>query len=817
MRGALLDFRFALRQMARRPGFSFLAVTTLALGIGANAAIFSYADAIAFRPLPAREPARLVAPFATDREGDLLGFSFPDYLDLRRDLRSLEELATFVERPVAVTFGDGPPEPAWAMLVSEGYFPLLGVVPAVGRFFAADEAGRDGRGGAAVAVLSQRYFARRFRADPAVVGSTVAINGYPFTVVGVAAEGFLGTRGLTYAPEIWLPVAQHAAVVADSRGWLDSRASGSFQLLGRLAPGMDRPRAEAELVVAVERLAVAHPEAAQRVGARLFPNRTAINPYAAPPERMRGMVLLALAGVAIVLLVACANVTNLVLARNATRARELAVRRALGAGRLALARQLLLESLVLAAGGAVVGIAIGWAGSRGLGQLLPTLEFGLSVDPRLDGRVVAFACAAALAAALLSGLLPALRAAAVEPAGPLRASRGSDERQGLHLRHTLVGAQIAFSVVVLVAGGLFARSLHAARAMDLGFEPAGAVVFGINAPLLGYDSEQVLALEERLAARLAALAAVRAVTWADDLPLDGNSSSTEVGIPGNPPEERLRPMYQRVAPGYFDVLGMRLLAGRGLGEEDRSRETEAVVINGTLAQRLWGSPEAALGKPLQRGVREERYEVVGVVADAKVNWPGEAPQPMMYFDRRRDPGGRAWFVVRHDGEAAALVPAVRAAVAAVDPRLPLTRVETFVAHMAPAFAPALNGAWLAGAFGLLALLLAAAGVYGMLTFAVAQRTREMAIRLAVGAAPRHVVGELITGAGRLLGVGLVAGLAGAWLVGGLLRGLLHGISPVDPLILVAVTLLLAAVGALACLLPARRLLAIDPLAALRSE
>ena len=810
------DLRFALRSLLRRPGFTAAAVLTLALGIGANTAIFSFADAIAFRPLPVAEADRLVAPFATDADGEILGFSFPDYLDLRRGLTGIEELATFTERPVTLARGGGQPELGWAMLVSEGYWPLLGVEPALGRLFGAGEAGRDGRGGDAVAVLSWRAFQRRFGGDRGVVGSTIAINGHPFTVVGVAAEGFLGTRLFSYAPEVWVPVARHEAVVAGSAGWLDGRESGSFHLLGRLAPGVDREQAQAELVVAVERLRAAHPEAARRTGARLFSNRTAINPWASSPEQMRAIVLLALGGVAVVLLVACANVANLALVRSSGRARELAVRASLGAGRLALVRQLLAESLLLAFAGGAAGVAIGWLGSRGIARLMPVLEYELAVDPRLDARTLLFTLVAALLAALASGLLPALRASAVNPAEPIRGGTAATGR-GQRLRHALVVAQVAFSVVVLVAGGLFVRSLGAARGMDLGFQPRGAAVFGLDAVLLGYSGEQAAALEERLAASFAALPGVRGVTWADDLPLDGNSSTVEIGVPGRDRDEQIRAYYQSVVPGYFDVLGMRVLEGRAPAAADRTRDPEPVVVNAAFAAALWGAPPAALGKLLQIGTGATRYEVVGVVNDAKVDWLGESSQPMVYFDRRRDVIGRAWFVVRHDGDLAALASAVRGAVAAADPRLPVTRFETLTEHLAAAYAPAVNGAWLAGAFGLLAVVLAASGVYGVIAYSVAQRRREIGIRMAVGAAPARVAREVLGRAGRLVGGGLAAGIAAAWGVGRLLAGLLYGVSPADPLTLVGVVLLLVAVGLLACLLPARRATRVEPAIALRAE
>ena len=814
----LHDLRIALRSLLRRPTFTSVAVLTLALGIGANAAIFSFVDAIAFRPLPVSEPDRLVAVFPTDREGEMQNFSFPDYRELRRALRRVEGLAAFSERPVSVARGGETPQLAWGMLVSEGYFPLLGLRPRAGRLFTDEEMGRDGSGGAPAVLVSDRFFRRRLGGDERAIGRPLTLNGHPFTVVGVLPAGFQGTRLFSYAPDLWLPVAQHLVLDPASAGWLDSPTGGSFQLLGRLAAGADREAAEAEALVAVRRIAAIHGAQTGRTGVRVFSNRTAINPWATTPEQMRGIALLALAGVAVVLVVACANVANLMLARASGRARELAVRASLGAGRGPLLRLLLAEATVLALLGGAAGVLVGWLGSRAMLRLLPDLEYELAVDPRLDGRFLLFTLAVSLLGALASGVLPGLRAARVDPAGEIRGAAGG-HLAGRRLRHLLVGTQVAFSVVVLVAAGLFVRSLSVARGMDLGFRPAGALVFGIDPNLAGYDSEASVRLEERLAEALAALPGVEGVTWADDLPLDGNSSSTRVSVLGRSTrtEDRASAFHQSVAPGHFAVMGIPLLAGRGFVEADREREIEPVVVSAGLARELWRDEQKAVGQRVLLGTDAPPVEVIGVAADVKANWLGEEGTPALYFDRRREIWGRAWFVVRHQGDLGALAPQVRRAVAAIDPSLPLTRIETLGEHLAAGYAAPENGAWLATAFGLLALLLAASGVYGVIAFAVARRTREMAIRMAVGAAPLRVVRDLLSRSLRVVAIGVGCGLAGAWGVGRLLRGLLYGVSPNDPATLGGVAALLCGVALLASLLPARRMLRLDPSRALRAE
>ena len=813
------DLRIALRTLLRRPTFTAIAVITLALGIGANAAIFSFVDAIAFRPLPVAEPERLVAIFPTDREGELLNFSFPDYRELRDGLRRVERLAAFNEGPVSVAQGGGTAQVAWGMLVSESYFPLLGIEAQLGRLFEEGEAGRDGRGGQSVVVVSDAFFRRRLGADPRAIGGTLRLNGQPFTVVGVAPEGFQGTRLFSYAPDLWVPVSQHAVMSPDSAGWLDLATGGSFQVLGRLAAGADRDQAAAEALVAVRRIAARHGAETGRTGVRVFSNRTAINPWATTPEGMRNIALLALAGVSLVLVVACANVANLMLTRASGRSRELAVRASLGAGRGPLLRLLLAEASVLALIGGAAGVALGSLGTRGLQALLPDFEYQLAVDPRLDVRVLLFTLVVSILGALACGLLPGLRASRIDPA-PVMRGAAEPPFAGRRLRNLLVGAQVAFSVVVLVAAGLFVRSLGVARGMDLGFEPRGALVFGVDPMLVGYDEAASLRLEERLGAALAALPGVEGVTWTDDLPLDGNSSATRVSVLGRSTaaDQRTAAFHQSVAPSHFEVMGIPLLAGRGFVAADQQRDPEPVVISASLARELWrrGAAEA-VGQRIVLRTDAPPLEVVGVVGDVKANSLGEQGTLAMYFDRRRDLWGRAWFVVRHRGDIAALAPQVRRTVTAIDPRLPLTRLETLGDHLAAGYAAPVNGAWVATAFGLLALLLAASGVYGVIAYAVARRTREMAIRMAVGAAPRRVVRELLGRSLRVVGAGIACGLLAGWGVGGLLRGLLYDVSPADPATLGGVAALLVLVALLASALPARRVLAVEPSRALRSE
>ena len=817
---ATTDLRVALRSLLRRPLLAGLAVATLALGIGANASIFSFADAVAFRPLPVKEPERLVALFATRTDGPVMGFSFPDYLDLRGAIPGIAGMAAFFEQPVSIGRANEDPLPAWSMLVSESYFPMLGIAADRGRLFAPDEAGRDGRGGAAVAVLSHRCFVRRFGADSAVVGATVRISGHPFTVVGVAPEGFSGTRLFSYAPDVWLPISQERTLTGSTRQ-LELRGWGSLHLLARLLPGATPQAVEAAAAAAAGRLAAAHRADTSRTGVMLVSNRTPVNPWMSSPAQLRAMALLGLAGVAVVLLVACVNVANLQLVRVSARRRELAVRVSLGASRWAIARQLLLESVLLALGGGAAGLLLGWWGTRLLTVLLPRFDYELAFHPRLDWRVALFAMALALLSALLFGLLPAWRAGEPDPVRELKGEGGRDaDGGGSRLRHGLLVTQVAFSMVVLLSAGLFLRSLAAAQRLDLGFDPEGALVFGVDSSVAsGGQQINTSALQQRIAERLRALPGVRAVTWADDLPLDGNSSSLPVAVEGRQmlTEERVTAPYQIVETSYFTVMGIPLRSGRTFRAADRDREIEATVVSATLARRLWGDEDAVGRRLVIPGSPSQTLEVVGVASDSKMGWLGEQPQPTIFFDLQRSPTSRALFVVRYEGAAAAIVAAARGQVRRIDPRLPLTDVGSLRDHFASAFAPARNGAFMSTGFALMALLLAASGIYGVIAYGVAQRLRELAIRLAVGATPRALVGAVLGRTLRLLGAGVALGLAGGAAVGILLRGLLYGISPGDPLALGAAVGVVLGVGVLATLAPAGRVLRVDPARILRGD
>jgi predicted permease len=815
------DLRVALRSLLQRPLLTAVALLTLALGIGANAAIFSLADAVTFRPLQVRAPGSLVALYATRREGPVMGFSFPDYLDLRGAIPGLEAMAGYHEEPLVVARGNGDPQPAWGHLVTESYFPLLGLEPAAGRLFGGDEAGRDGHGGTAVAVLSHDFFQRRFGGDRSLIGSTIRVSGHPFTVVGVAPAGFGGTRSLTFQPDLWVPIAQHLTLFPDWPQMLERREWGSLYLLARLAPGARLDAVNAAASAAGARLAAAHPDTTSREDVVVFSNRTSINPYLGSPGKLRATALVMLLGVALVLLVACANVANLLLVGGTSRRRELAVRASLGAGRWRLARQLLLESSLLSLAGGAAGLAIGGVATRLLAALIPPTTHQLAFDLRLDLRVALFALLLAAVSTLLFGLLPARRAASTDPAAELRGGPSAGGRGGRPLVHALVAAQVAFSLVVLTAGSLFLRSLWAAQRIDLGFRADGALVFGLDATLHRNPADAPDRLQRRVADAVRALPGVSAVAWTDDLPLNGNSNDIPMAPTGQgrSAAAQVTTYTQNVGESFFDVMGIPFRAGRTFAAADRDSTVERVVVSEAFARRLFPRREAVGERFEIGGPQPLPLEVVGVVRDTKVNWLGEAPPPFVYFDSRRSGNGTAHplFVVRHAGDSGALLAAIRGEVRRIDAQLPITNVSSLREHLAPALALPRDGAYLATSFALLALLLASSGIFGVIAHGVAQRARELAIRLAVGARPRALLGTVLGATLRLLAVGVAGGLLGGALVGGLLRGLLYGISPRDPLAFAAAAATVLAVGLAATLPPALRVLAVDPARVLRSD
>ncbi len=811
----LQDLRYGLRGLRQRPGFTLAAVLALALGLGANTAIFTVADAVVLSPLPYPEPERLVALWETNAAQGLdhERLSPVNFVDFHGLGQVFEDAAAWWNPELNLTDERGEPVRVTAIEASGNFFSVMGVEPRLGRGFAAGDPFSEG---APEVVISDRLWRGRYGSDEGLVGRAVNLDGRPFTVVGVMPPGFQFPGETDVWQRLEWNLANH------------SRYAHFMEAVGRLRPGVPVERARAELAALAGRLAAENTGSNKGWGVRAAPlQEEVVGSY--------GPALLVLVGaVGLLLLLACANVANLLLAQASAREREVAIRAALGAGRGRLLTQFLAESLLLALGGAALGLALAWAGLRLL-VASRAVELPRLAELTLDGRMLAFGLGAALLTVLLFGLAPALQMVGGDLHAPLKeGGRGAGAgRSGRRTRSVLVVAEMALAVVLLVGAGLLARSFLRLLEEEPGFQPERVVTVDLQLPESLYDDwGRVGRFYDELVGRLAAHPALEKAGATGFLPLEPGWR-IPYEIPGRPPAapgEEPEAQYVTVSAGYFETLGVPLLAGRTFDRRDVAGSRQAVVINRELARRAW--PDRAEGEavgrillsgtngigPLGRTLSQEpEYEVIGVVGDVKNAELGDAPEPAAYFVQSQFPYRNMNLVVRGRGTVAQLGAVVRAEVRRLDAGLALSEVRPLAAVLDQATAQSRFLLGLMGGFALLALVLAAVGIYGVLSYAVSRRRGEMGIRQALGASPGRVR-RLVVGEGMLLAT---AGLAlGAFAAAGLARflaGLLHGVEPHDALAFTAAAALLLAVAFAACYLPARRASEVDPLEALRSE
>jgi predicted permease len=803
------DVRHALRGLARTPGLTAVAVLTLAIGIAAITTVFSWVDAVFLEPLrgvPDHASLRLVS--GRSRDGEQRSFSIPNFRDLQKASQNGDvpfEMASFALATVNLMEGDRP-ERLWASLVSANFFEVLRVPPAAGRTFTPEE----GDAPHPVAVLSHRLWQRRFHGDPGLVGRAIRLNGAPYTVVGVAAPDFYGAD-IGLSADLWIPVAMEQRILGGESRW-DQRGRSWMEAIARLRPGVTDEQAGAALAAVSARLAQTWPE--NNAGVTHHLDRF----WNAPGSREPRLALTVAGAMAVLVLVlACANVANLLLVRALGRRREAAIRLALGAGRDSLIQLLLAEGLVLAvlAGGAGL-LASVWSRRLFL-ALAPNSDRPPSPPPSLDLRILGFTAAVSLLTGVLFSLAPALQMASPHLAAVLRdegtaVSGGRKSR----LRSGLVVVQVALSCVLLISAGLFTRSLREAARLDPGFSARRVLLASLDVFPNGYDEARGRTFYRELLRRVAALPGVESATVAMLLPLSGSFSSTSVEIAGYvpKPEEEISVGDNIVGPQYFETMGIAILRGRGITFQDDERAPAVAVINETMAHRYWTQGNA-LGRTIRW--RNRDLTVVGIVRNGDYRRLREEPLPYMYLPLLQSYLSRTILHVRTAGDPAELAGAVRAEVRQLDPALPLSGVQTLETHLRLAtFAPRLLATFLGG-LGMIALLLSTVGLYSVIRYAVSQRTRELGVRLALGARPAEVV-RLVLGQGLLLAlVGAGLGLAAACVTGRLLASQLYGVSTTDPAVFLAVVTLLGAVSALASWLPARRAAAVDPMVALRSE
>ncbi|HET8657122.1 MAG TPA: ABC transporter permease [Longimicrobiaceae bacterium] len=814
MSGLLQDLRYAARQLTRSPGFALVAVLTLALGIGANAALFGVVDVLLLRP-PAgvREPGSVVRLMlrepATEARPALFGrtVSYPDYRDIRDGSRSFSSLAAQAIVPESYGRG-GRARQVQAVFASSNYFSTLGVRAAVGALFTPGE----DRGYAPAAVLSYDFWQREFGGDPGVIGHTIQLGTERLPVVGVAPEGFRGVELKT--ADVWIPLAM-SGKLGFSPDPLRTRNISWLKMFGRLRPGVSAARAAAEATAVVRGIDAAPPPGVSP------PDRSAWSVAVTPitdhfdsSGNGQSPVPVWLLGVTgALLLIACANVANLLLARGMARRREVAVRMAVGAGRGRIVRQLIVESLVLALLAGAVGVLVAaWAAS--LLKLLPLPD---SLPPVLGTRVFLFTLVVAVAAGLLFGVVPALSATRLGIEGELRAtSTRATPRRSL-LRNALVVGQLAISLVLLVGAGLFLRSLRNVQQIDLGWDIDHVLIVNADLHNAGYSEARSADLWRRAEERIRALPGVAGVSLAQGVPFFSFMSSSTV-LPGQSRSEVRMTGTERVEPGYFRTMGIPLRAGRGFDASDRADSARTAIVDEALARLYWPG-ESALGKCFLPGVGGQCIRVVGVVGNTRRQGIQEPPHPTFYTALGSAPGHLAYATlhVRTTGEPAGEVAAIRHELLALDPDLPFVNVQPLTELIEPQLAPWRMAALVFALFGALAVLLSAVGLYSVISFLVAQRTSEIGVRTALGADRRDII-RMVTGEGaRAIAVGVVIGIVGALVTARILQGRLFGVSFFDPTTYVAVVLALVACGWLASWIPARRATRVDPVVALRAD
>jgi predicted permease len=803
------DARHAMRGFARGPVFALTAILSLAIGVGATTAIFSLVNALLLSPPPGiGEPERLVSVGRTNQGRGFDNMSYANYVDYRDGSTALSGLAAMQYSPRSLSLaGPDGGEAVEGSIVSGNFFYVLQVRPALGRFFLAEE-DRTPRSHPVV-VLSHSFWRDRFDSDPDVVGRGIVLNGSSFTVVGVAAEGFRGP--VVLAPDLWAPVMA-APLLGMEEGVLTNRRSVWLMAIGRLAPDAGLSQAQAELSTIANRLEQSYPESNRAQGVR-------VAPASLFPGEFQGIVnafmffLLALSG--LVLLVAGTNVAGMLLARAAARRREIAVRLAIGASRGRLLRQLLTESVLLFLIAGALGVLLARWLLTGLMALVPRLPIQLAIDPQIDMRALSFALAVSLVAGVLAGLAPALQSTRPAVAPELR-NDGNGGGSRLRLRNGLLVAQMAFSMLLLVVGGLFARALVQARSIDPGFDPRGVQIATLDFRLSNHDSTSGRQFAAALLERAGGIPGAQDVALSRMIPLDGGSFGMGgIAVAGREspnPGGRWDADWNIVTPDYFDVMRMPLVAGRGFSDADRTGAPDVAIINQTLADLIWDGE--AVGQSFTNG--EQVVTVIGIARDAKYRTLGEQPRGFVYVPFAQRYASEMSLLVRTEPGAALAAP-IRSVVADLDPALPVLVSETMEEHTSIGLFPQRIALVVAASLGLVALLLSVLGIYGVTAYGVSRRTREIGIRLALGSPRGRVLGLVLRQGVVLAGLGVGIGLVMTLGVARLLESLLYGVPGTDFFALAGAAALLVGAALVASWLPARRASRVDPAVALRMD
>jgi len=813
------DVRYAMRTLAKSPSFTAAVIVSLALGIGANTTIFTLLNTLFLNPLPVERPAELVAVFTTANRnatqfGNLLPLSYPNLKDFRERTDALKDLAAY-SPPLALAFmtADGP-ERVFAQLVTGNYFDVLGVRPIAGRFFTSDD---DRTPGAhPIAVIGYGLWQRRFGGRFDAIGETIALNRHTITIVGVAPEGFKGVTSM-FGPELWLPSMMSPQFQPRQSGsWLDERAAVVFSAFGRLRPGVTLTQADANLKTIASALEHEHPDQNAGRSVTVMPIAEAtIFPGMRGTLMLAGGVLMAIVG--LVLLIACSNVANLLLARASARRQEVAVRLALGATRTRLVRQLVTESLLLGAAGGALGFAFGIWGRDLLWAARPAVVANNFVELRIDTHVFAFALVLSIATGVLFGIIPAVRASRADLVGALKLEpplvRGG---RRLTVANVLLVGQVAFSLVALVTAALFVRSLQRAHDVDLGYDTRPLAILSVNLAQGGYDEARGRQFARDVRDRIERVPGITAVSWSTNMPLWANQYR-RVSIDGAAPSKQSDlplALVTTVDVDYFKVLGFGMTQGRDFTSGDSEKGMAVAIVNDRMAERYWPN-QNPIGRTFRFDSDPTARHVIGIVKTIKYQTLGETPQPAVYLPFRQNYADGLVLYVRSSGEPARAIGTVQREVHAMDPHVPLENASSVDDLIDQSLWMMRIAAGLLAVFGALAIALASVGLYGLMAYSVNQRRRELSVRMALGADRGAVLRLVVREGMTLVAIGIVVGVGLSLAISRALASLLLGIAATDAVSFATAAVLLTSVALFGTYLPARRASRFDPLVALR--
>jgi predicted permease len=819
----LQDIRYALRMMRKSPGFTLVAVITLAVGIGANTAIFTVVNAVFLQPLPLDEPARLVSIFTSDQRNNAAGavtylpLSQPNAEDVQRRVSSLSGVAFYSGVGVSMTI-NGQPERLVAELASGNFFDILGVHPALGRTFRPEEDAELGAG--PVIVLNHGLWERKFAADPSVVGKAVLLNGQGFTIVGVAPAGFQGTAVLG-GPDLWIPMSMHDQVLDGLRkSFFNERRFLATSVVGRLKPGVTFERARAELQALGSDLEHEYPIPNKARGLMTLPLlESSIDPNQRGLFSRAGQLMMTVVG--LILVIACANIANLLLTRAFGRKREVSIRVAVGASRSRIVTQLLVEALLLSFAGGALGLALATGGRTVLWQFRPPVLQQSHLDLALDGRVLLFTLCLVVFTGIVFGLAPALQASRPDLVSELKERAGGEasSTRRFGLRSVFIVVQVALSLVALIGAGLFVLSLRNAQQIDTGFNTSNLAMLSFDLGSLKYEPPRVKEFQRRVLETVSALPGIKSATVASRIPLILGGLARSVfpeGQEGSSTRSGIIVELDNVAPNYLRVMGIPLLRGHDFDDSVREDSVKVAIINQTAARRFWPNDDP-VGRQFKFFGENTWIQVIGVSGDSKYDTLGEDPKPYIYLPLIQNPDPAVTLFFRTNGDSREMLSTVRGAVQALDRNLPLTNLWPIGEVISQGLWAARFGAAMLMIFAVVAIVLCAIGIYGVVSYSVGQRVREIGIRMALGARPVDVLIMILGQSAVTLAIGLAGGLLFAFALARFVMSLLYGVGSNDFVPFAAMALIMAAVGLLATYIPARRATAINPIVALRYE